>query len=540
MARKPRQLEPKNLLQASSAFTAVEVLIIALALVEYPAVGVTRNSKPSFRTSKDRTSDLIRCSILKSPHSIGKAQKNQEHVNYSLINRISHYNQFLLKPKYPLLRRKRREAVFETKLPPNFEYEVHDEERGTHFGHAESRDGHKVQGQYFVHLPDGRIQVVTYVADENGYFPIITYKGKDLPSYGTPGSHPSQVPAMDGPQAHGNLHSVDNPPLSVFHTLDHYPQISYPLQRSISFPSFSTISKLTNVPLPRIPSPQYLDNSVNSKYTIPKPIPLPVVPSPGYDSQVILENDPQSLYPVRTGAHARFPGVALIRQYPSTTFMSLKPYNIQEHTHPSHQNEYNIVKSLYGSPPELLPKSAPTNYLSLINKETYKALEHPYSILDPYANRLNTSPLNLGSIYESPSIDSFHSTNPARYVGETQLELSLYDNGLASGFDILRKPKIPKLSPGRETPSPNIDILNHNFNNKLNIGVKAAGSEDVDEDLVDYTGLLINFDVSKTLFRPSKNLVVREPPYLRSTNADEDIYALKSKLVQIPTDIVPG
>ncbi|XP_066954038.1 cuticle protein 7-like [Macrobrachium rosenbergii] len=60
----------------------------------------------------------------------------------------------------------------------DFEYVVHDEYSGNHFGHEEVRDGYKTSGQYFVHLPDGRVQTVTYYADETGYHPTVTYEGE--------------------------------------------------------------------------------------------------------------------------------------------------------------------------------------------------------------------------------------------------------------------------------------------------------------------------------------------------------------------------
>merc|ERR550534_2908137 len=46
------------------------------------------------------------------------------------------------------------------------------------FGHKESRHGYAATGKYYVSLPDGRIQTVTYVADENGYKPVVTYEGQ--------------------------------------------------------------------------------------------------------------------------------------------------------------------------------------------------------------------------------------------------------------------------------------------------------------------------------------------------------------------------
>ncbi|XP_057319473.1 pro-resilin [Microplitis mediator] len=56
-----------------------------------------------------------------------------------------------------------------------FEYMVNDIESGNDFGHKESRDGDVTRGTYYVLLPDGRRQTVEYIADQNGYRPVVTY-----------------------------------------------------------------------------------------------------------------------------------------------------------------------------------------------------------------------------------------------------------------------------------------------------------------------------------------------------------------------------
>ncbi|KAF5302965.1 hypothetical protein FQA39_LY10143 [Lamprigera yunnana] len=58
----------------------------------------------------------------------------------------------------------------------NFEYHVQDN-YGNDFGHEEARQGDVAQGKYFVLLPDGRRQIVEYVADQSGYNPKISYEG---------------------------------------------------------------------------------------------------------------------------------------------------------------------------------------------------------------------------------------------------------------------------------------------------------------------------------------------------------------------------
>jgi len=68
------------------------------------------------------------------------------------------------------------------KAPPkpyNFAYGVNDPYQGIDFGQTEESDGKSVQGSYSVQLPDGRKQIVTYVADhDQGYHAEVSYEGK--------------------------------------------------------------------------------------------------------------------------------------------------------------------------------------------------------------------------------------------------------------------------------------------------------------------------------------------------------------------------
>ena len=59
-----------------------------------------------------------------------------------------------------------------------WEYAVKDDYTNNNFGAKESRDGYLTQGKYFVSLPDGRLQTVTYVVDgAGGYVPVVEYSG---------------------------------------------------------------------------------------------------------------------------------------------------------------------------------------------------------------------------------------------------------------------------------------------------------------------------------------------------------------------------
>ena len=82
-------------------------------------------------------------------------------------------------------------------VPPKytFEYAVSDS-YSNNFGHTETRDGYKTSGSYRVVLPDSRIQIVTYTADENGYVADVKYEGEAVyPTEVKPAYAPAPAPA---------------------------------------------------------------------------------------------------------------------------------------------------------------------------------------------------------------------------------------------------------------------------------------------------------------------------------------------------------
>ncbi|KAG7166342.1 pro-resilin-like [Homarus americanus] len=61
----------------------------------------------------------------------------------------------------------------------NFNYAVKHDPSGNDFGHQETRDGDNTQGSYYVQLPDGRLQTVTYFVDgDSGYIADVKYDGE--------------------------------------------------------------------------------------------------------------------------------------------------------------------------------------------------------------------------------------------------------------------------------------------------------------------------------------------------------------------------
>nr|XP_027234170.1 pro-resilin-like [Penaeus vannamei] len=80
--------------------------------------------------------------------------------------------------------------VFQAQLTTPNEYAVNDDYAGTNFGHKEVREGYQTKGSYFVHLPDGRLQTVNYIADEHGFRPEVSFEG--VAHHARSGSSPCQ------------------------------------------------------------------------------------------------------------------------------------------------------------------------------------------------------------------------------------------------------------------------------------------------------------------------------------------------------------
>ncbi|XP_072398640.1 uncharacterized protein [Diabrotica undecimpunctata] len=65
----------------------------------------------------------------------------------------------------------------EEKHHPNyaFSYKVLDHSSGDDFSHSQVQDSRTTNGEYRVKLPDGRLQIVSYTADQNGYKADVKY-----------------------------------------------------------------------------------------------------------------------------------------------------------------------------------------------------------------------------------------------------------------------------------------------------------------------------------------------------------------------------
>merc|ERR1712080_8705 len=74
-----------------------------------------------------------------------------------------------------------------------YDYAVKDDYSGVDFGHNEARDGYNTHGSYYVALPDGRLQRVTYTVNgDEGYVAEVTYEG-EATYEAAPSYHPKPV-----------------------------------------------------------------------------------------------------------------------------------------------------------------------------------------------------------------------------------------------------------------------------------------------------------------------------------------------------------
>nr|XP_040576748.1 extensin-2-like isoform X3 [Lepeophtheirus salmonis] len=143
-----------------------------------PLINSYKSSKPShestYHTSqpspshKDSITSKVKTTkpILSSYHGLGNSYNTPNHRHGYLASK-SNYSPHS-KP----------EAQYHDIVPKyQYQYGVSDADHYTDFEVQEERDGAATTGSYRVNLPDGRIQIVNYRADEYGYKADIQYEG---------------------------------------------------------------------------------------------------------------------------------------------------------------------------------------------------------------------------------------------------------------------------------------------------------------------------------------------------------------------------
>ena len=97
---------------------------------------------------------------------------------------------------WPILMSATEDVKSYPSTPPKYQYEwqVNDDYSKNNYGHNEERDGAQTVGSYFVLLPDGRTQKVSYTVDAyGGYKAEVTYEG-EAKAYQAPKYLPKQPP----------------------------------------------------------------------------------------------------------------------------------------------------------------------------------------------------------------------------------------------------------------------------------------------------------------------------------------------------------
>merc|ERR550517_1072531 len=104
-----------------------------------------------------------------------------------------------------------------------FVYSVKAPYHGDDHSHQETKTGDTTAGQYRVALPDGRMQIVTYTADDGGYQATVEYEGEqhyDPPIYNEPAPsyhpeptpyHPEPIPYHPEPTIYHHQHPEPAP-----------------------------------------------------------------------------------------------------------------------------------------------------------------------------------------------------------------------------------------------------------------------------------------------------------------------------------------
>lgn len=175
--------------------------------------------------------------------------------------------------------------------PYSFTYGVKDEYTGTDITRAEESNGEVTRGSYKVALPDGRIQIVSYVADDDGYKATVTYEGE--PVFPAPGEYegagapPAEVfhalPPVKASKAHASF-EVNPPPPPALPPVPVGPELDYEYYDDVYAPTPKPAYSPTPAPYSPTPKPAYHPTPTPAPYSpTPKaysPTPAPYSPTP--------------------------------------------------------------------------------------------------------------------------------------------------------------------------------------------------------------------------------------------------------------------
>ncbi|XP_042210802.1 adhesive plaque matrix protein-like [Homarus americanus] len=247
----------------------------------------------------------------------------------------------------------------------DFAYSVRDDDTGASYSHAEEREGKTTRGEYRVSLPDGRVQVVSYIADENGYRAKVSYEP---------------------------LHAVH--PLHVQEALKYAPEINPTTPRhprpppgySARRPPRPRARRLRPRPTTPFPSTLGHPDAPPHHHSIPKDVPYHPIPTQGSDLPIPTRG---SYLPIPTqGSYLPIP--TDVPHHPISTQTSYLPLPKETPLHP-----VPVGPLLHTIPTEsssYLPKPTesssylpiPTESPSYLPKPTVSSSYLPIPTKDPY------------------------------------------------------------------------------------------------------------------------------------------------------------
>ena len=130
---------------------------------------------------------------------------------------------------------------------------MRNENANTHT-HEQKSDGKTVSGSYRVDLPDGRIQVVSYIADEKGYRAVVRYENTlDLSKY-----YPSESVASTEPPRYQSETSPE-------------PQVYEKKEPSITLPASNYKYKTEEIHRAPTSEREYVNNQPPARETYSEP-----------------------------------------------------------------------------------------------------------------------------------------------------------------------------------------------------------------------------------------------------------------------------
>uniref|UniRef100_A0A336LQ64 CSON011696 protein n=1 Tax=Culicoides sonorensis TaxID=179676 RepID=A0A336LQ64_CULSO len=174
-----------------------------------------------------------------------------------------------------------------------FSYTVRDKASGDDFSHTQQQVDGAVKGSYSVQLPDGRMQIVSYIADHNGYRADVKYEnehGQVVESSATPAN------AHSSPVQHNNepiQHYYQEPTQASYYPSN--PVLNVKIHSYNIAPHKQNLLNTHAIPSSPTPTESYANPTAPSYYGSTTGVPLQL------QSNHLLESNPTTPIPYHDG-----------------------------------------------------------------------------------------------------------------------------------------------------------------------------------------------------------------------------------------------